>query len=130
MKRIYEPVSATLTLMGEPDIIDAVYRPFTYIYKYRVDEGYLLYNFLTRELLLLSEDEMSVFTSKIDINNKIAQILIKKWFLVPVDHNDAVFARQVRDFLRSVVYGNTDAPMRQFTILPTTDCNARCFYCF
>ena len=37
MKRIYEPVSATLTLMGEPDIIDAVYRPFTYIYKYLVD---------------------------------------------------------------------------------------------
>ncbi len=130
MKFVYEPLGATLNLIGEQKISNNIYRPFQYVYDYVIDDGHLLYNVLTRELLLLSEDEIKKFHDEIDLNDKICKYLIKHWFLVPVEHDDAKLSKQTREFLRTVVYSNTNAPIRQFTILPTTDCNARCFYCF
>lgn len=131
MLQIYKPNGATINLLGEQAYIEnEVLRPLTYIYKYDVNEGKLVYNFLTGELILLSDEEYNLFINEIDPKSELAKELLKKWFIVPNAHNDSLLARQVRTLLSSVFYNNTDAPMRIFTILPTTDCNARCFYCF
>lgn len=132
MKQIYEPHGATISLMGNQKVKDnAILRPFKYLYTYNIDDGKLVYNFLTGELLLLNADEYDdAFNANSNSKSEFIQQLASKWFLVPKDHNDVKFVNQVRNFLKTVVYNNTDAPMRIFTILPTTDCNARCFYCF
>lgn len=130
MKQIYEPHGATICLLGAQSVSDAKYRPLTYIYECNVDEGLLIYNILTRELLLLNKDEIKLWNENIDVDNKITQELIKKWFFVPVENDDAKLRRQVRELLSAIVYTNVSAPTKVFTILPTTDCNARCFYCF
>ena len=130
MKQIYEPHGATICLLGPQKVSERIYRPLTYIFKCIVEDGMLVYNVLTRELLLLNKEEIDYLDKTDNIDNQITRDLINKWFLVPLENNDAKLRRQVRGLLTSVVYSNISAPIKVFTILPTTDCNARCFYCF
>lgn len=54
--------------------------------------------------------------------------LVAKWFAVPQSHDDRNLAREVRavgKMLEKRARGFTG-----YTILTTTDCNARCFYCY
>ena len=86
----------------------------------QVDEGILLFNLLTRELVLLSFEEYA------DINN--LPYLKAHWFLVPEGLKEKELAE-----LAKWVYANQQKKSREitgYTIFTTTDCNARCFYCF
>lgn len=85
-----------------------------------VDDGYLVYNVLTRELVFLSQDEYDSYLSN--------SYLRDHWFVVPESFND----KEVVDLIRQFSFGrhkNFD-PISGYTIYTTTDCNARCFYCF
>lgn len=131
MKNIYEAHGATLLLLGEQKISnDTKYRPLTFLRTIDVNDGKLVYNFMTGELILLSYFEYDEFQNCSSVDSKLVRLLIRKWFIVPQDHDDANLSRQLKQLLSTIVHNNTDAPMRIFTILPTTDCNARCFYCF
>ena len=96
------------------------YRLMTYVVQQPVDDGLLLYNTLTCSLLLLTPDEAADITAQRE--------LIDRWFLVPEAHDDRKLCRQVRQMAALL----TPAPkvVTTYTILPTTGCNARCFYCF
>jgi sulfatase maturation enzyme AslB (radical SAM superfamily) len=92
----------------------------TYVVQQPVNDGVLLYNTLTCSLVLLTPDEAADITAQ--------QELIERWFLVPQEHDDQKFCRQVRQMaalLKPVAKAITG-----YTILTTTGCNARCFYCF
>lgn len=95
-------------------------RLFKYCVQSTVEDGVLLFNLLTRELLLLSKEEFSRFTE--------LDYLKERWFVVPEDTNDKEFA----DFVKWVfsVKQKQSKNIVGYTIFPTTDCNARCFYCF
>ena len=96
------------------------YRLMTYVVQQPVDDGLLLYNTLTCSLLLLTPDEAADITAQRE--------LIDHWFLVPEAHDDRKLCRQVRQMAALL----TPAPkvVTSYTILPTTGCNARCFYCY
>ena len=96
------------------------YRLMTYVVQQPVDDGLLLYNTLTCSLLLLTPDEAADITAQRE--------LIDRWFLVPQGHDDRKLCRQVRQMAALL----TLAPkvVTTYTILPTTGCNARCFYCY
>lgn len=91
-----------------------------YVVEAPVEDGILLYNLLTLEMILLTEDEYE--------HRNDYEYLRKNWFLVPNDTDDMELA----DFVMFVV--KTKLPkhkhITRYTIFPTTDCNARCFYCF
>jgi radical SAM protein with 4Fe4S-binding SPASM domain len=92
----------------------------TYVVQQPVADGLLLYNTLTCSLLLLTPDEAA------DIMTQ--QELIDRWFMVPQEHDDRELCRQIRQMaalLKPVVKAVTN-----YVILPTTGCNARCFYCY
>lgn len=97
-----------------------VYRLMTYVVQQTVIDGLLLYNTLTCSLVLLSPDEAADITAQGE--------LIDRWFLVPQAHDDQKLCRQVRQMAALL----THAPkvVTTYTILPTTGCNARCFYCY
>ena len=83
------------------------------------EDGMLLYHMLTGSLILLSRDE-----SMEDCRDE----LIRDWFLVPEDFSEKQFSDDIHRILKMMqpaVSARTD-----FTILTTTDCNARCFYCY
>ncbi len=54
--------------------------------------------------------------------------LIEGWFLVPAEYDEMKELRKLRK-LACAVQPNSEHVTR-FTILSTTDCNARCFYCY
>lgn len=120
--KIVRPASAIIEkVVGEQNLqASSSYRFLTYIVQQPVGEGILIYNLLTRSIVLLSMDEWE------DLENE--QDLVRKWFLVPKDFDDKKFCHQVRNLAKS--FCKKELIPQSFTILPTTGCNARCFYCF
>lgn len=123
------PLDAVIKAAGEQKIINTNYRPFTYIQTCSIDDGLLVYNLMTRELVLLNEQEAFAYQSN-DLTNDNVLNLAKRWFLVPEQHNDYMFFKQIDTIFRIIVDNDKNPPLKQFVIFPTTDCNARCFYCF
>jgi len=83
------------------------------------EDGTLLYHTLTGELRLLMKDENL---------EQYHQELTDAWFFVPENWDEVRFARQIRSILAAVSMQGKEKT--SFVILPTTDCNARCYYCF
>ena len=96
------------------------YRLMTYVVQQPVDDGVLLYNTLTCSLVLLTPDEAADITAQ--------QELIDRWFLVPQAHDDQKLCRQVRQM--AALLKPAAKAITGYTILTTTGCNARCFYCY
>ena len=96
------------------------YRLMCYVVQQPVADGLLLYNTLTCSLLLLTPDEAADLTAQ--------QELIDCWFLVPQEHDDQKLCRQILQMV--ALLKPTTKAVTGYTILPTTGCNARCFYCF
>ena len=96
------------------------YRLMTYVVQQPVDDGVLLYNTLTCSLVLLTPDEAADITAQ--------QELIDRWFLVPQEHDDQKLCRQIRQM--AALLKPAAKAITGYTILTTTGCNARCFYCY
>ena len=96
------------------------YRLMTYVVQQPVNDGMLLYNTLTCSLVLLTPDEAADITMQ--------QELIGRWFLVPQAHDDQKLCRQIRQMV--ALLKPAAKAITGYTILTTTGCNARCFYCF
>lgn len=112
-------------LLGKQKIRKNVsYRLISYVVKQPVDDGLLIYNTLTKAMLLLTQEEAALLDKTPDAMPR----LIEEWFVVPEKHDDRLLSNQLRAvgrMLAKPVTGITD-----YTILTTTDCNARCFYCY
>ena len=92
----------------------------TYVVQQPVTDGLLLYNTLTCSMVLLQPDEAADLTAQRE--------LIDRWFLVSEDHDDRKLCRQVRQMV--ALLKPAAKTISTCIILPTTGCNARCFYCF
>lgn len=92
------------------------------------DKPYIAYNTLTRTLVELDDKEKDILIGdKIYYNDKI-DYLIQKNYLVPEDLNEVEVAEQVLSLGRTLKKKSDFINL--YTILTTTDCNARCFYCY
>lgn len=91
-----------------------------YVISHRFEEQQLLYNVLTGELLALGEGEIQ--------EEETRRHLIRARFLLKANTDDYKFQQQVRS-LYTLIH-RKKASITGYTILTTTDCNARCFYCF
>ena len=87
-------------------------------------DGVLLYHAMTGELLHLSREEYDAIPS----SGPLRAVLAKKWFLVPEDLSEMGLADQVRGAVETMAPPGTGISV--YTIFPTTDCNAHCFYCY
>lgn len=85
-----------------------------------VDDGVLIFNSLTRELILLSQEEYNHYAE--------LDYLRENWFVVPEGTKEKEYADFVKLVL--VTHKKKANEITGYTIFPTTDCNARCFYCF
>ena len=82
------------------------------------ERGTILHNYITGETLYFEPEE--------DFRDYMEH-LVKGLFFVPYDHDDEKTVHQLRSALRLM---NTKKDVTSFKILTTTDCNARCFYCY
>ena len=96
------------------------YRLMTYVIQCPVEDGVLLYHTLTCSLVLLTPDEAADLTAQ--------QELIDNWFLVPESHDDRKLCEHIRKM--AALFLPPAKHIKGYTILTTTGCNARCFYCY
>lgn len=106
---------------------DAIYRPISFCVVIHVDDVYAAYNTLTGELLELTEDEAAYLKCERVEACDAVKPLIEKWFLVPLDHDDIELSCEARELAKVF---QREADPNSYTIFTTTDCNARCFYCY
>ena len=106
MKRFHKPLTGS--------------RRLKYCVETSVDGGMLAFNTLTREMVLLSQGETVHLMQTPD--------LWDRWFVVSEDTNE----KELNDLGRWVLETRKKKSknITGYTIFPTTDCNARCFYCF
>lgn len=84
------------------------------------EDGVLLFNLLTRELVLLSQEEYAHIYENEELRNR--------WFIVSEETTEKEYADLVKWVLAT--RKKKEKNITGYTIFPTTDCNARCFYCF
>lgn len=101
------------------------YRFINYVVKLECKNDIVIFNTLTRQLIILSRQEYE------NINNNIRNLgykkLVNDWFLVPDDFDELKFKEQCFSLVNLL---DTKKGITNYVIMPTMDCNARCFYCF
>lgn len=120
MKQITKANASYLSILGKATSAEESYRLMKYCAHLSVPEGELLFNVPTREMVLLSKEEFSHAAE--------SEYLRAHWFFVPESTNE----KQAVDKLRWVLENmqKKSGNITGYTILTTTDCNARCFYCY
>lgn len=78
-----------------------------------------MYHTFTRALILLSQGE-SIWDHSDD--------LISRWFLVPVSFDEQKWVTQIQT-IAAALQKKKDV-ITTYTVFTTTDCNARCYYCY
>lgn len=112
--------------IGEQAVFaDKDYRFMKYCLITDIDNGKLIFNGLTRTLVFLRNDEIPVIGN---INDY--EYLYKYYFLVPEDFDEELIVDTIRDRLKLPVDDLYLDHPESFTVLTTTRCNARCFYCY
>lgn len=87
------------------------------------EEGKAVFNGLTMAAVHLTNEEWN------NLENLDYEFLYHSYMLVPEDTDDSALARKYKEYEKANQEMFTRHP-RNFTILPTTGCNARCFYCY
>lgn len=108
-------------------------RPCHFTLHRYVDGRYLLFHTLTRRAVLLSPALIQYFVSDKSFSSKaLADTTLAKlyedFFLVPADCDEVSLYQDIKDIL--CLKEELPAGIGSYVILPTSVCNARCFYCF
>lgn len=129
MKELKQANTILSSILGEQQVKQNVlYRQNNFVELTNINNTYLAYNLLTGHLLQLSENEYSVLQNNTFISdNAITDELIRKWFAVPFDFDEIRLCNQISAVVKNYASGNF---INSFTIFTTTECNARCFYCY
>ena len=153
LTQIIPPARMVRLLLGEGRDSGAPLVWSSFLLRQPTEEGLLLYNTLTLELLHLPAalvPELETLTGEADgrvpslqagpavstgaeggeppLRAELRETLRKKWFLLPAELDQHRTVLELRQTLRDM-----EPPPRgleKYTVFTTTACNARCFYCF
>lgn len=130
MRTIVEPKEHIDKLWGKQRIKDGeTYRMMRYVFRVDHDGKVLLHNVVTGRLVVLEQAEVEAVTKLPRKYEPAMEQLIVERYLVPLEcdeHQEVVNLRTVLRKLDDAV----KKPITHYTILPTTGCNARCYYCY
>lgn len=127
MRIIAEGKEANIKLWMRPVQKNASYRLMRYHIREKCEEGTLLLNTVTGELVLIEQAETHLIDSLPAPYKPEMDELIAHRFLVPEESDDVKSVDQLRKVLQR--FGIRDS-INTYSILPTSACNARCFYCY
>lgn len=108
-------------------------RKSSFVFCLYTEEVCLMFHTLTRELLALPAQEVEylaedrLFPASVLVEELPAR-LYEEHFLVPEHMREEEIYLELKDIL--VLKEELPHGITQYVILPTTTCNARCFYCF
>lgn len=120
MEKIINAYETVLNILGKPKKSDSGYRLMKYCVPLQIEGGTLLFHVLTREMLLLTSAE---YKEMLELD-----YLREHWFVIPEKLDEKQYTDLVRWALKNAQ--KKAKYITKYTILTTTDCNARCFYCY
>lgn len=131
MNTIVEPKEHIARLWGKQKIKEGeTYRMMRYVLKAEHEGTTLLHNVVTGQLVALEDAEAKVFNAlPVTYSDKIEQ-LVSKHYLVPEGYDEHQQVVSLRKILRMLSVSKGEQSITKYSILPTTACNARCYYCF
>ncbi len=138
MRVIQEKALLAAQVLGRQDVPAVAPRFLTYCVAMVCAEGVLLYNTLTKELLLVDGAESALLCPD-DLNTSpllrqcaapLFRYLYDNYFIVPQGNDDKHLCLALRAIARELTTADNGGHLTHYTILTTTACNARCFYCY
>ncbi|MBR7132015.1 MAG: 4Fe-4S cluster-binding domain-containing protein [Clostridia bacterium] len=130
MKNIIAKSPTFSLIFSEQGLKETEYSLASYCITVDCEDGTLIYNNLSKELLLLSKEEAEVLQDINSFNTPVAEYLKKHWFFVPVGTDTVKLCDQLLSTVKLFEKPRTANTYKSYTIMTTLDCNARCFYCF
>lgn len=130
MKTILAAKENIAQLWGFPKPKETAYRLMKYLIRVEVEGGILLHNCVTRQLLFLTKEEAEILSKLPAKPTEPMKELIANHFLVPVDFDEYKTVKQLRSIYQTRQNRATGSWINHYVILPTTFCNAHCFYCY
>lgn len=134
MKKIIDGDSTVKSIMGAKKVKpDCVYRWSCFAVPYTHNDRQYIYNNFSKVCFEIEPDELDLrtearFTSEQTAADKNLSALVSDLFLVPEGTDETATYEKYAAMCRAM---HTDKKgYSSYTILPTTACNARCFYCF
>ena len=128
MQTIVNPQKNILELWGKQRVqMYDDYRFMKYVLRVDYNETVLLHNMITGQLVALDEDEINVINNLPTSYSSIIEQLVTDRYLVPLDFEEYKSVNQLRKIFQ---IQPDKSYINHFVILPTTFCNARCFYCY
>lgn len=116
--------------------VPGTYRPSIFNFIVHDNEA-IIFNSMSRLIAVLSDQECailekeSIIVEESDLQDGILYDLIEKRLLVSASENEADTYMNICDMVGMIENAkNSDDHITDYTILSTTACNARCFYCF
>lgn len=133
MKIIHNGIPSLNSFLPDQDPCAGNFLPSIYNYICRDTDKSFLYNSLTHMLLLLEEDELPLAEQPVEIPSDgellsdTLSFLIRKRFLVREGSDEQADYLTLFEIYRGL---DVKKQITSYTVLTTTGCNARCFYCF
>lgn len=128
MKVICEVNSIVKSLIS-PNYSAIRYLPSCFNVIETINDYYLVFNTFTRSLISLNIEEYSLLKEYLDKpDNEIVDKLVELGFLIDAQIDETKRYLQLQNFNRAVRLSSNG--IKTFKIYTTTNCNARCFYCF
>ena len=131
MITIVKPKDHIYSLWGGQTISsDQRYRLMKYVFQYRFSDHIILHNMVTGHLIMLESKEIDILHNLPSLFRPAMEQLIINHFLVLEDFNEHEYVAKLRKILFYLLDSQKSNIINYYTILPTTACNARCWYCF
>ena len=127
MKTIVEGKTNIIRLLGRQRLINTKYRIMKYVLHAECAEGVLLLNVITGRVVLLEEEDAPLLRNLPSAYSVKMNDLIENYYLVPEDYDEKNTVQKLRSILGRIL---EPKGIEGYTILTTTNCNARCFYCY
>ena len=130
MNVLIEPTNEILVALGKQPIFkDKTYRLNKFCLIEDIMNGKLIFNGLTRCFIFITNKEFSKIYDK-EYYSDYIRFLYNAYFLVEESFDEHQFVRDIRSKNKPPIDDYFLKTISEYTILTTTSCNARCFYCY
>lgn len=115
-------------LLRKPESMNGKFKISAFCIERRMEDSVLLCNAGSGALVLLEKEEYEKISKGSAITEEWEKQLVSQGFLVPLNENEFERVDEKRKQWKKDLKINDR--ITSYTILPTSRCNARCFYCY